>query len=107
MPALSGPRSDICVSIAPRCSPRCSSSSDDLLNRPTIPHMFPNLHSTVGDRWVGTGVLAKTAGPFSPPSGGGGLCPPEPRRATPRHSDGRGAHGGNRLFPPWLKAGEV
>src|SRR3954452_10609283 len=38
-PALSGPRSLIWPSIAPRCSPRRSSTAVDLLNSPTIPHI--------------------------------------------------------------------
>src|SRR4029078_7947158 len=38
-PALSGPRSLIWPSIAPRCSPRRSSTPVDLLNSPTIPHI--------------------------------------------------------------------
>src|SRR6185436_5553518 len=38
-PALSGPRSDICSSIAPRCRPSDSSISADLANSPTIPHI--------------------------------------------------------------------
>src|SRR6478672_10356865 len=39
-PALSGPRSLIWPSIAPRCSPRRSSTPADLLNSPTIPHIL-------------------------------------------------------------------
>src|SRR6266540_4425776 len=38
-PALSGPRSLSWESIAPRCSPRCSVTTDDLAKRPAIPHM--------------------------------------------------------------------
>src|SRR4051794_29814530 len=38
-PALSGPRSLSCESIAPRCSPRCSATPGDLAKRPAIPHM--------------------------------------------------------------------
>src|SRR5437870_8713432 len=40
-----------------------------------------------------------------PEIGGGGLGPPEPQRAKSRDSLGRGARGGNRLFPPRERAG--
>ena len=39
-PAESGPRLDICTSIAARCSPRRSSTSGDFAKRPTIPHIW-------------------------------------------------------------------
>src|SRR3954453_12465229 len=48
-PALSGPRSLIWPSIAPRCSPSRSSTAVDLLNSPTIPHI-PWLFSVLANR---------------------------------------------------------
>ena len=88
-PALSGPRSLIWPSIAPRCSPRRSSTPVDLLNSPTIPHI----------PWLSP--CSRLAD--SPPPGGHGpasnkgsqqgktmwrfhTSPSRARRATPAHA---------------------